>query len=63
MSHDANIIAAEHHEKSAESHRAAASCHNKSDSAGEHKHCTEGVKRSEMAHKASVAAQSKRMKM
>ena len=58
MSHAANTTAAEHHEMSAKSHRAAASCCDKSDAAGEKKHCAEGVKHSEMAHKASVAAQS-----
>ncbi len=58
MSHAANTTAAEHHEMSAKSHRAAASCCNNSDTAGEQKHCAEGVKHSEMAHKASVAAQS-----
>lgn len=58
MSHDANTTAAEHHEKSAKSHRAASSCCNSGDKAGEHKHCSEGVAHSEAAHKASVAAQS-----
>lgn len=43
---------------SAKAHRAAASCHDKSDAAGEHKHCAESVKHSEAAHKASVATQS-----
>lgn len=58
MSHQANTTAAEHHEMSAKSHRAAASCCNSGDTSGENKHCAEGVKHSEMAHKASVAAQS-----
>lgn len=58
MSHDDNTKAAEHHEMSAKSHRAAATCHDKGDHDGEHKHCAEGVKHSEAAHAASVAAQS-----
>ena len=63
MSHEANTTAAEHHEMSARSHRAAASCCDKSDVAGEQKHCAEGVKHSEKAHEASVAAQSSGAKM
>ena len=58
MSHEANTTAAEHHEMSAKSHRTAASCRDKSDAAGKKMHCADGVKHSEMAHKASVAAQS-----
>lgn len=57
MSHEANTMAADHHEKSAKSHRAAASCCSSGDTDGESKHCAEGVKHSETAHKASVAAQ------
>lgn len=34
-----------------------ASCHDKLDASGEKMHCAEGVKHSEMAHKASAAAQ------
>ena len=63
MSHDANTTAAEHHEMSAKAHRAAASCHDKSDASGEKMHCAEGVKHSEIAHKASIAAQGNGTKM
>lgn len=61
MSHDDNTKAAEHHEMSANSHRAAATCHDKGDHEGADKHCAEGVKHSEAAHAASVAAQSATM--